>query len=375
MAKTELMLGGDILQIEDDKLLDEIVQIEDQAPHLIGERFAVIKERNPNDWYEFCTAFCDGIGKKAWSQRYINRMIKYSAFVVNVFGPIGPKELPAEGHVRPLTALPAPAQKEIWKDIAPNGDQPKSEVIKEARKKWDVVNAQPKTKKNKPNKCTFNYTNENIDWAKWSWNPVTGCKHGCKYCYARDITTRFNDGFQPKEQMHRLVGPKITMIPKGQENDPGIHNVFVCSMADLFGEWVPEEWIEHVFNACRDNPRWTYIFLTKNPSRLSQYEWEDNWWVGTTVDEQSRVEPAEAAFENVRAAVKFVSIEPFNEKITFNHLDRFNWVIIGGRSKSNNMPAFQPESRWVERVVYQARKASCRIYFKPNLEYGPKEYP
>jgi len=32
-------------------------------------------------------------------------------------------------------------------------------------------------KKNK-----FNKTNENIDWAKWSWNPVTGCKLGCKYC-------------------------------------------------------------------------------------------------------------------------------------------------------------------------------------------------
>ena len=26
----------------------------------------------------------------------------------------------------------------------------------------------------------------NIEWAKWSWNPVSGCKHDCPYCYARD---------------------------------------------------------------------------------------------------------------------------------------------------------------------------------------------
>lgn len=30
-----------------------------------------------------------------------------------------------------------------------------------------------------------------IEWAQWSWNPVTGCKHDCPYCYARDIADRF----------------------------------------------------------------------------------------------------------------------------------------------------------------------------------------
>jgi hypothetical protein len=35
-------------------------------------------------------------------------------------------------------------------------------------------------------KPKFNRTNEQISWAAWSWNPVTGCLHGCKYCYARE---------------------------------------------------------------------------------------------------------------------------------------------------------------------------------------------
>jgi len=24
-----------------------------------------------------------------------------------------------------------------------------------------------------------------IEWCDMSWNPVTGCLHGCEYCYAR----------------------------------------------------------------------------------------------------------------------------------------------------------------------------------------------
>jgi protein gp37 len=369
----DLTLINDLTTAEDGQVLNEIVQIEEQAPHLCGQRFAVIKERHPDDWYDVCKQFCEDAGKKIWSKRHIKLMMNYSVFITNVIGN-SCSQIPKEGLVRPLAALPAPDQKGIWEDLSPNGKYPDPKTVKDARKKYDVTHAQPKTKKGTIDKRVFNFTNENIDWAKWSWNPVTGCKTGCPYCYARDIATRFST-FEPTEHMHRLAGPKLTKIPEKLKDEPGINNVFVCSMADLFGEWVPEEWVQHVFNACRDNPKWTYIFLTKNPSRLAQYEWADNWWVGTTVDCQSRVAPAEAAFENVRAKVRFVSLEPFNEKISFTHLDRFNWVIIGGRSKSSKMKAFQPESRWVERVVYQARKAECQIYFKPNLEYRPKEYP
>lgn len=31
----------------------------------------------------------------------------------------------------------------------------------------------------------MNIHKTDIEWCSHTWNPVTGCKHGCEYCYAR----------------------------------------------------------------------------------------------------------------------------------------------------------------------------------------------
>ena len=112
----------------------------------------------------------------------------------------------------------------------------------------------------------FNDTNENIEWAAWSWNPVTGCQHGCDYCYAEDIANRFYPHkFEPTFHPDRLTAPQNTKIGTPRwHSDSGYKGVFVGSMADLFGNWVPQEWIDAVLNAVRGAPQWTFIFLTKN---------------------------------------------------------------------------------------------------------------
>jgi Protein of unknown function (DUF5131) len=85
--------------------------------------------------------------------------------------------------------------------------------------------------------------NENIEWALWSWNPVTGCLHNCPYCYARDIAERFYEQkFAPSLWPGRLKAPQNTPFPEDKATQwIGHKNVFVCSMADLFGRWVPAE--------------------------------------------------------------------------------------------------------------------------------------
>jgi len=225
----------------------------------------------------------------------------------------------------------------------------------------------------------LNRTNDNVEWAWWTWNPVTGCLRNCPYCYARDISTRFTGDFKPTFHEERLSAPRNTHPPRNTKvpKDPsiGAKNVFVCSMADLFGEWVPCDWIDKVLAEVTASPQWNFLFLSKNPARMTEFTFPHNAWVGTTVDVQSRVKPAQEAFRDIDATVKFLSCEPLLEELTFDELEVFDWVIIGGRSRNSRGAASQPEWRWVERLFVAARAAGCKVYFKPNLTARPREYP
>ena len=217
---------------------------------------------------------------------------------------------------------------------------------------------------------------DGIEWAKWSWNPITGCFHGCPYCYARDIANRmFDAGFVPAFYPGRLLCPQNTKLPPEAKTDIGYKNVFVCSMSDLFGKWVPKELVEMVLAVVRQSPQWNFLFLTKYPQRLLEFEFPDNAWVGTSVDTQARVLLAEEVFEKVKAKVKWLSCEPMMERLTFEHLERFQWVVLGGSSKSTQTPEFRPPREWVSHLWAQARAAGCMIYEKPNLLERCREYP
>jgi protein gp37 len=146
-------------------------------------------------------------------------------------------------------------------------------------------------------------------------------------------------------------------------------------MADLFGRWVPREWIEAVLQVVADNSQWNFLFLTKFPIRLAEFDFPANAWLGTTVDAQARVANAERAFSKVRGGVKWLSCEPLLEPLRFNSLEMFDWVVIGGASSSTQTPEFHPPRAWVESLEAQARRAGCKVYEKTNLLERIREYP
>ncbi|MGA7312641.1 MAG: DUF5131 family protein [Silvibacterium sp.] len=175
--------------------------------------------------------------------------------------------------------------------------------------------------------------------------------------------------------------PKVIKRPQDR-------NVFTCSMADLFGKWVPDEWIARVFEQVSRYQRWNFLFLTKFPQRLRSVcddllkGFPDNAWVGCTVDSQARVKTAQEAFTGLRAKVRWLSVEPMQERLTFNDMSMFHWLVVGGKSASsfNGTPEFQPELEWVEDLFKQARAANLTIYCKENLRVAdlsmrPREVP
>lgn len=246
-------------------------------------------------------------------------------------------------------------------------------------------------------KATFNETKgDGISWAGWSWNPVTGCLHGCDYCYARAITARWTDAYPagftpvfhhaPDQNYTRLDAPANTVIPAAHRDNPAYQRVFVCSMADLYGRWVPDEWITKVHDSMLASPAWQYILLTKFPARYVGLDMPPGAWIGTSVDEQKRVRIAEDAFRQIDGGmVKWLSLEPLREPLEFTDLSMFDWVVIGGQTETlqptGRVEARQPEFDWVHRIYAQAREAGCRVHMKPNLVNGkpgmqlPDEYP
>lgn len=251
-----------------------------------------------------------------------------------------------------------------------------------------------------------------IDWCDMSWNPVTGCRHGCPYCYAEHQANRFEtrkghrlctgDGaFSPicfpkiENGICKMESPlyftkdcgatKTAKAPfpygftptfhKYRLNEPGqekkSQNIFVVSMGDLFGAWVPDEWIQEVFEACEQASQHRYIFLTKNPSRYGElYEkkmipHKDNYWFGTSITKAA--DPY--WFFKDTPYHSFVSIEPILENFEISAVPELimpEWVIVGAET-GNRKGKIIPQRSWIEDIVKQCRTSGTSIFMKSSL--------
>ena len=223
-----------------------------------------------------------------------------------------------------------------------------------------------------------------IDWAKWTWNPITGCNHTCPYCYARDIAERFTgtpafpNGFTPTFRADRLSAP-LNYRPRDSE-DPRERRIFTGSMTDLFGRWVPAEWINAVLKTTKDANAWEFLMLTKFPKRMAEFDIPPNVWMGTSIDLQARVANAEEAFAHVNAKVK--SVLPTHARTPALPPPRpsFNLSVIGGASASNDTPRWIPPFAWIDDLMRQADDAGCAVFLKSNLyrkeqPFGPRYSP
>lgn len=226
-----------------------------------------------------------------------------------------------------------------------------------------------------------------IEWCDSTWNPVTGCFHDCEYCYARKVANRFGKwrpGFSDESctKLHTLEN-KIKGNPYPYLFEPTLHKyrlkepeqktkpqtIFVCSMADLFGHWVPEEWIEEVFRACEVVPQHRYLFLTKNPARYIELSKKgklprrDNMWYGTTV-----TKPIVPFFWS-KFHHTFLSIEPLLEDFSEDGAENkrsVDWLIVGAET-GQRKDKVTPEASWIEFFSKFCDDTKTPLFMKDSL--------
>jgi protein gp37 len=227
-----------------------------------------------------------------------------------------------------------------------------------------------------------------IEWTNYTWNPVQGCQHGCRWsmpdgsvaeCYAETIAKgvaqkAYSQGFEHHYwNPHKLEEPLKVKEPS---------RIFLDSMSDLMGHWVPAEEIEQVFNVCREADWHVFQLLTKNAPRLLEFDIPSNVWVGVssppsqmfgkklTFKQQARMVTRQMKVLNeIKVPVRWMSIEPLSFDIApLLESSPLEWAVIG--AATNGRKTYQPEPEWVSNVLSILDAQSTPVFFKGNLEWA-----
>ena len=152
--------------------------------------------------------------------------------------------------------------------------------------------------------------------------------------------------------------------------------IFIGSSTDMWGSWIPAEWIQSVLDFCESIKHCTYLFLTKNPKRYGDFRAIENGWYGTTVDGTERTKKNIrdlVYYSQVGMAGRFISFEPLLAPVEPD-LFGIQWIIIGADS---NKGAEKPPDEWADRLIELAREENIAIWVKDNFHYHKiiKELP
>ncbi len=209
-----------------------------------------------------------------------------------------------------------------------------------------------------------------IEWADDSWNPVKARRRvvgptgenvkyghacvrvspGCTRCYAATMNRRLGTGLDytvpAMEQVEMYLDEKVLLEPLRWRKP---RRVFVCSMTDLFGEWVPDEWLDRIFAVMALTPAHTFQVLTKRAVRMEAYgspgqvrdvrvvdaaaamgyalplphmfHWPlPNVWAGVSIEDQPAANNRIPHLLRTVAAVRWVSAEPLLGPVDFTRV-------------------------------------------------------
>lgn len=237
--------------------------------------------------------------------------------------------------------------------------------------------------------------------AHYAWNPVTGCLNDCRYCYTKRSILRFSSDFRRNmtDPRVREIGRKLFELdePWALDNGrflnspmgfaPTLHlyrldfpqkikvgsSILVCLEGELFGPWVPTEWILQVFEAAKKAPQHQYIFITKCPARLRQMAAtgelprDESFWYGTTV-----TSPDDMMFLG-KGYKTFITVEPILESFAGGQdqlialASQMEWIVIGAET-GRDRGKVVPQADWIEDILAAADATRTPVFMCKSME-------
>jgi len=274
-----------------------------------------------------------------------------------------------------------------------------------------------------------------IAWTDRSVNPIRArlrageasghyCEkvsQGCANCYASSLQPRFGmprfedargavDVFFDEHRLQEVLGRKVPT------------KWFWCDMTDMFGSWVPDAWIDRCFATMAVTGQHVHQVLTKRVDRMAEYinglngdyarleraalglgyavrfmgipliRWPlPNVWLGTSVEDQSRLDERVGVLLSTPAAVRFLSAEPLLGPLDLSGFVpkppgwkwaggvecrhgynacpicdsdptvAVDWIIAGGESGPSARPC---ELAWIRSILAQCRGTGTSVFVK-----------
>ena len=249
-----------------------------------------------------------------------------------------------------------------------------------------------------------------IAWTDETINPIVGCSRvagspGCERCYAATAakTARLQQfpQYQKVAKWNGTVEFVESQLIKPYEWKKS-KKIFICSMADIFHENVPFDWVEEIFYMIENCPQHTFQILTKRPERMIEFfdwyiarnsdhsvelQWTmpDNIWLGVSCENQAMADKRIPLLMQIPAKVRFLSCEPLLEPINLSKFlpiewseiaedwieswpgigsystDYPNWIIVGLESGSN---ARRCDLQAVHSIINQCQTAKVKVFCK-----------
>lgn len=231
-------------------------------------------------------------------------------------------------------------------------------------------------------------------WWDKAWSLVSGCtpvSAACDNCWLAGMEHRFDeipgtievkDGVRlPKFSGNIICHDDRLDIPL-RTKKPTVFAIW----SDLFHEKVDLSFIDRALEVMVENPRHTFLVLTKRAGRLhilTQYldfRGYKNIWIGTTVENQQTADGRIHHLSKIPGN-KFISCEPLLSEVILptdalydfkpkGSLIRNHWlsaIIAGGESGKNARPS-HPD--WFRSIREQCQAAGVPFFFKQWGEWA-----